>query len=340
MKGKVWIMGKLDKNDLDTLLKCVKKYPEVVVPPMAGFDSGVHSIDDKYLVVSTDPCIGVPEEWFGWLLIHYAASDVALFGAKPQYCAINLLGSSLTKPQTFHRIMQQTCKAADELQMSIVTGHTGTYDGLATLVGTCTAYGIIDKHKLITPACAKPGDIIFCIKPLGLETAVNFALTHRTLADKLLGVNQTDELRRQIQMQSCVKEALLLSDANAVHAMHDTTEGGLTASLNEMADASKLGFRIDFNKIPIHGAVRLLQNCFQLSDNQVLSISSTGTIIASAKPEAQNIIQNIMSSAGAAAKSIGIFTKNKTRILVKDEKETIFPEAAEDPYQMILSGKV
>ena len=57
---------------------------------MIGYDAGVHSLGDQCVVVSTDPCTGVPEEWFGWLLINYAASDVALSGAKPQFCTITL----------------------------------------------------------------------------------------------------------------------------------------------------------------------------------------------------------------------------------------------------------
>ena len=151
-------MGKLATENLKKLLSCIKKDPRIIVPPLPGFDSGVHLMGDKYLVVSTDPCIGVPKEWFGWFLIHYAASDVALFGAKPEFCTINLLGSLATAPETFIKTMKQACEAADALRMAIVTGHTGTYEGLPTILGTCTAYGAIEKEKLITPNGAKPGD--------------------------------------------------------------------------------------------------------------------------------------------------------------------------------------
>jgi hydrogenase maturation factor len=117
-------MGKLETKDLKKLLSYIKKDSRMIIPPSPGFDSGVHLLGDKCLVVSTDPCIGVPEEWFGWFLIHYAASDVALFGAKPEYCAINLLGPSITKPETFYKIMNQACKATEELGMAVVTGNT------------------------------------------------------------------------------------------------------------------------------------------------------------------------------------------------------------------------
>lgn len=333
-------MGKLSTEKLKKLLSCIKKDSRVVVPPLPGYDSGVHLIDDKYLVVSTDPCIGVPQKWFGWLLIHYAASDVALFGAKPEYCTINILGSPPTTPETFYEIMSQACEAANELRIAVVTGHTGTYEGLSTLVGVCTAYGTVSKDKLITPGGAKPGDYILCTKPIGLEIAVNFTLTHKALAERLFGVQRTRKLAELVSMQSCVKEALLLAETDCVHAMHDATEGGLTAALNEMAEASKVGFKIELNKIRIPNEVYTLQKCFQLSHEQVLSMSSTGTILAAVSPEVKENVERALSQNNVEASFLGVFTRNMRGILLKNGKETLFPKKADDPYERILSGKL
>jgi hydrogenase maturation factor len=333
-------MGKLTTEELKKLLSCIKKDQRVVVPPSPGFDSGVHEIHGKYLVVSTDPCVGVPQEWFGWLLVHYAASDVALFGAEPEFCTVNLLGPPLTKPQTFRKIMQQTCRAADELQMAIVTGHTGTYKGLFTPVGVCTAYGTIERNKLITPSGARPGDCILCTKPIGLETAVNFALTRKVAAKSIFGVEQTQRLSELVPMQSCVREALLLAETDAISAMHDATEGGLTAALNELSEASKLGFRINFDSLPICEEVQTLKKHFQLSDKQLLSMSSTGTILASVNPHAIGKVEAIMLQNRIKVNVLGIFTEGPQRILLRDGKETSFPIDADDPYSRILFGKV
>lgn len=332
-------MGKLPTENLKKLLSCVKKNSRVVVPPLPGFDSGVHLIDsDKYLVVSTDPCTGVPEGWFGWFLIHYVASDIALFGAKAEFCTINLLGPPSTKPTVFYRIMKQACSAADDLGMAIVTGHTGTYEGLSTLLGVCTAYGVVDKDKLITPGGAKPGDCILGIKPIGLEIVVNFALTHKALAKKLFGAQRTRELAKLVTLQSCVKEALLLAEIDGVHAMHDATEGGLTAAINEMAEASKVGFKIELEKIQIPEEVSTLQECFQLSEEQVLSMSSTGTILAAVSSKAKDKVEEALRQNNIEARFLGFFTKNMRRILLKNGKETLFPKKADDPYERILSS--
>lgn len=333
-------MGKLNAEDLKKLLSCIKSDHRVIVPPSLGFDSGVHLIGDKFLVVSTDPCIGVPKEWFGWLLIHYAASDVALFGAKPEYCTINLLGPPSTKPETFHRIMSQACEAAEELGAAIVTGHTGTYQGLSTLVGVCTAYGTISRKKLITPGGAKPGDYVLCVKPVGLEVAVNFALTYKALAEEILGAKRVRALGKLVVMQSCVKEALLLAEAGGVNAMHDATEGGLTAALNEIAEASEVGFRVDFEKIPFAEETLTLKRLFRLSELQMLSMSSTGTVLAAVNPQAKDKIERTLQQKKIKACYLGVFTRDKERILLKNGKEVLFPQKAEDPYERILSGKL
>ena len=333
-------MGKLPTEDLKKLLGCIKKDPKVVVSPRFGYDAGVHLIgDDKYLVVSTDPCLGVPEDWFGWLLLHYVASDIALFGAKMEFCTINLLASPATEPEVFQKVMRQACDVAEELGATIVTGHTGTYEGISTLIGVCTGYGHVAKDKLKTPGDAKPDDHIICIKPIGLETAVNFALTQNAIAERLFGVQKTKELPKFVALQSCVKEALLLLEIEGVHAMHDATEGGLTAALNEMAEASNVGFKVEWDQLLFPEEVYVLKDVYGLSDVQMLSLSSTGTIVAAVSPEAKDKVETVLRQSDVEVRFLGAFTKDLHRVLVKNGEETLFPQEADDPYVTFLSEK-
>lgn len=332
-------MGKLSSEELKKLLSCIKPDERVLIPPMIGYDAGVHLLDGKYLAVATDPCTGVPEEWFGWLLINYASSDVALFGAKPEFCTINLLGPIGTKPEVFQKIMKQTCGAADELGIAIVRGHTGMYGSLSGLLGVCTVYGTVEPERLITPGSAKAGDLILCTKPLGLETITNLSLTYPNLAQTLFGATQQKRLAAQVPMQSCVYEAIELAQLGGVHAMHDATEGGFVAALNELAGASKLGFKVDWEKLPLSTEVLALQNFFKLTDEQLLAMSSTGTILAAVKPEAQEKVEVALNKLGLFASFLGEFTKAPERVLIKKGKEVAYPLVADDPYTLILSGK-
>ena len=332
-------MGKLPNTELKQLLSCIKKDSRVVIPPMVGYDSGVHIIDGNCLVVASDPCTGVPDEWFGYLLVNYAASDVALSGAKPEFCTINLLGPHSTKPEVFQKIMKQTCVAANELDIAIVRGHTGTYDSLSDLVGVATVYGTVNLEKLITPGNAKPGDLILCTKPLGLETVTNFSLTRKKLAQELFGENRQEKTSTQVRMQSCVREAQKLAKTGAIHAMHDATEGGFVAALNELAEASGVGFRVNCEKIPLSKEVLTLQNYFNLTDEQVLAMSSTGTVLAAVDPQAQEKVNVALRQCGHTASFLGEFTKNKRRVMFKPGKEMSFPAVSDDPYGLIVSGR-
>jgi hydrogenase expression/formation protein HypE len=334
-------MGKLSTAELKAVLRCIKSAPKIVVPPTVGLDCGVHQItDNTCMVITTDPCLGVPLEWFGWFLIHYAASDVAVFGAKPEYAAINLLGPPKTRANVFKKIMQQACETANELGMNIITGHTGTYGELAAVMGTCTAYGFVQKNKLITPAGAKSHDYIVCIKPIGLETLVNFALTNRLQARKLFGGEAALSLAAQIKMQTCVREALLLAEVEGVSAMHDATEGGFLMALNEIADASSLGFSIDFSKLPMTRELQLMRRHFHLSGTQIMSASSTGTLLAAVSPRAKDEVIKSLSQGGIVVESVGVFTEDKERVITYDGRKCKFPLQSVDPYVKIMSTKL
>jgi hydrogenase maturation factor len=329
-------VGKIRTEELQKLLKYIKKDPRVLVPPQVGFDAGVHRLGDQYVAVATDPCVGVPRDWFGFLLVNYAASDVALFGAKPEFCAITLMGPQGTQPPEFQEIMRQTCKAAEDLDVAIVRGHTATYDGIRELVGVCTVYGTVEPKHLVTPTKAKPDDLIVCTKPIGLETAVNFALTRRSLAKKIFGVEKTDELGRLVPMQSCVKEALCLAGVGGVHTMHDATEGGLVAALNEVSEASGLGFKVDFDRLPFVDEAPVLQRCFGLQDAEMMAMSSTGTILAAVEPQAEGEVASALATLGLKATIVGKLTQTANRTLTKKGKIETFPLAAEDPYAKIM----
>jgi hydrogenase expression/formation protein HypE len=330
-------MGKLAKKDLQKLLSCIRKDPRVLVPPLPGYDAGVHFIGDKCMVVSTDPCVDVPLGWFGWLLIHYAASDVAVFGAKPEYCTINLLGPASAKPEVFQKVMAQVCSAAEKLGMVVVTGHTGVYEGVSQLIGVCTAYGTVAKEKLIMPGSVEAGDLILCTKSVGLELLVNFSLMHKALAQRLFGAQRAEELARLVEQQSCVNEALRLAEVGGVNAMHDATEGGIVAALNEVADASEVGFRVEMEKLPISQEARTLRDHFKLTLDEVLSMSSTGTILAAVNPQAKAKVEEALRKTGVSANFVGTFTKNRARVLAKSDGNTTFPQTACDPYSKILS---
>ena len=122
--------------------------------------------------------------------------------------------------------------------------------------------------------------------------------------------------------------------------MHDATEGGLVAALNEVADASEVGFRVEMEKLPISQEAWMLRDNFKLNLDEVLSMSSTGTILAAVNPRAKGKVEETLRKTGVSAKFVGNFTENKRRILAKNKSVVVFPQVACDPYNKILSAQV
>jgi hydrogenase expression/formation protein HypE len=120
--------------------------------------------------------------------------------------------------------------------------------------------------------------------------------------------------------------------------MHDATEGGFVAALNELAEASGVGFSVEWEKLALSREVLTLQNNFKLSDEQVLSLSSTGTVLAAVDSGSKEKVKETLRQNGVSAYFIGEFT-DKGRVMIKHKEETPFPEEPIDPYSLIISGK-
>ena len=111
-------------------------------------------------------------------------------------------------------------------------------------------------------------------------------------------------------------------------------------ALNEMAEESKVGFKLEFDKLPISHEVHVLQKTFGLSEDQVLAMSSTGTVLAAVDPIVKEEAEEMLNKIGLEASFIGSFKSDNKRVLIKKGKEILFPKEAEDPYARILSGNL
>jgi hydrogenase maturation factor len=233
--------------------------------------------------------------------------------------------------------MKQAREAAGELGMAIVAGHTARYEGIETPVGVCTAYGSISEKDLVTPAGARPGDALLVAGPIGLEIAVNLVLENPGLGMELFGARRARELSRLVPWQSCARDALLLAKSGHVRALHDLTEGGLVASLNEVADASGTGFAVEEALLPIPEEVGRMAQAYGLRRRQLLSMSSTGTFIAAVPPGREEAALEALSDSGRPVAIVGRFTEDPERVIVTARARRRFPRRFDDPYERIIT---
>jgi hydrogenase maturation factor len=132
-----------------------------------------------------------------------------------------------------------------------------------------------------------------------------------------------------------VREALALSKIVGVHAMHDAAEGGLVSALNEMAEASKTGFSLDFEALPVPGEVGALVRHFRLSRNELMSMSSTGTLVAALDPHVERNVVRRLLELKISSCIVGTFSQDRKRRVKKDLRESPFPDRPQDPFGKI-----
>ncbi len=327
-------IGKLDKEIFEEVIfpNLGKRDERVLIKPMHGVDAGVIDLEDKVMVVAEDPTFGMPVlmPYFGWAIVHICASDVAVFGVKPEFMTICLLLPPGTETAVFESLWQQIHKECEELGITIVGGHTGVYPGISyPLNGGCTVWGFGKREELTPPSNAKVGDKVIITKGPAIEATGILALQAEKELVENLGKERTEKAKRLFSEMTVVKDALIAREY--AHAMHDATEGGLLNGLYEVANASNTGIEIWEDSIVIPEEVKAVCEYFHI--DPLISISE-GTLIISAKEENVSPLINSLKVCGIPSFVIGeIKEKGEGRFLVlKDGSRKELLPVKVDPF--------
>ncbi|MBS3815865.1 MAG: hydrogenase, partial [Hadesarchaea archaeon] len=160
-------------------------------------------------------------------------------------------------------------------------------------------------------------------KGVGIEGTFILAVDREKELKKALGedlVNRAMEFREKL---SVVRDALTAIETGGVNAMHDPTEGGLAGGLNELADASGVGFKINQDTIPIPSETREI--CNYLNIDPIRTISS-GSLLISVNPEKSGEVIKSLEKESILAVEIG-------EVLEDEESRFIDNEVLEFPEQ-------
>jgi hydrogenase maturation factor len=153
--------------------------------------------------------------------------------------------------------------------------------------------GEVAKNKLVSTSGARPGDVVLLTKGIVIEGT---AIIAREKQEELKAKGYSKKFIRRCQNYiykpglSVLKEALLANQFE-VHAMHDPTEGGVSAGLYEITIASQVGIVVERAKIPILEESRTLCNEYHL--NPLNTITSGTLLIVAPKSESAKIIDTL-----------------------------------------------
>ncbi len=236
-------------------------------------DSAVFDVKGR-LAFTTDSYtvnpIFFPGGDIGRLAVCGTVNDLAMSGAKPLYLSLALIIEEGLPLADLKKILTSIKEAAAEADVKIVTGDTKVVNkGSADKLFINTAgVGIVPEGVDISASNAKPGDKIILSGNIG---------------DHGIAVlSQREGLKFHTPIPSdCAPLNGLVADMLAasknIHCMRDPTRGGLATTLNDFAEKSGVGIKIEETKIPIAKAV--LAAC-ELLGLDPLYIANEGKLVA------------------------------------------------------------
>jgi selenide,water dikinase len=215
-------------------------------------DAAVWRVDeDRALVVTTDfftPVVDDPYD-YGAVAAANSLSDIYAMGGNP-FLALNVAALPPDLPvEILAEILRGGAEQARKAGVVIAGGHT--------IQDKEPKYGLIvvgfaDQKRMLTKSGARPGDHLVITKPLGFGTTTT--AIKRDLADPADIVEVVDWMKR------LNKTAAELAVNNNLHGGTDITGFSLLGHAWEMAEASGVGLRFYFERIPFtRGAKRYAQ---------------------------------------------------------------------------------
>ncbi|MFC7369530.1 MULTISPECIES: selenide, water dikinase SelD [Vreelandella] len=237
---------KIAPNVLDAILAKAGPaagHKRLIVGNQGREDAAVYDLGDgRGMIATTDffmPIVDDPFD-FGRIAATNAISDVYAMGGTP-VMALGILGWPLDKlsAEIAGDVVAGAQAVCRELGVALAGGHS--IDAQEPMFGLAVN-GLVDLAHLKLNSQAKPDDLLFLTKPLGvglLTTAEKRGLLkagHQGLArETMLKPNQI---------------GIELAKVKGVNAMTDVTGFGLAGHLAEMCSASGVMAQIDFRRLP------------------------------------------------------------------------------------------
>ena len=234
--------------------------------PGERHDSAVLEVLGKRLAFTTDAFVVRPMFFpggdLGSLAVHGTVNDLAMSGARPTGLSAAFILEEGLSLELLWKVVSSMAAAAEAAGVSIVTGDTkvvdkGKGDGIFI---TTAGVGWITHERKISPGQVRAGDVVIVSGDLGRHGMAVMAQRE--------GLEFESEITSD--SASVVDPALALLDGGVeVHCMRDLTRGGLTATLNEIAGAAKVGIEVAEVDVPVRGDVRAACEFLGLEPMQV-----------------------------------------------------------------------
>jgi hydrogenase expression/formation protein HypE len=253
------------------------------VTPLAGlaeYGDRLAFTTDTYVV---DPLF-FPGGDIGTLAVHGTVNDLAVGGARPMFLSAAFILEEGLPLGDLKRIVASMRSACAEAGVSLVTGDTKVVDrgkGDGVFIAT-SGIGMVPEGINLSIAAARPGDRILVSGTLGDHGIA------------IMSVREGIEFETVLESDSaplCDLTRVMLDACPSIRCMRDPTRGGVSSAMNELADGSRVGVRLDENAIPVRPEVQAA--CAMLGLDP-LYVANEGKLVAVVPPEHAERLLDVM----------------------------------------------
>lgn len=237
----------------------------------------------------------------GSLAVHGTINDLAMGGAVPMFISAAFIIEEGFPMESLHRIASSLGRAADACGVQVVTGDTKVVDkgcGDGVFINT-TGLGLVPDGVSLSACQARPGDAVILSGSIGDHGIA------------ILAAREGLEFDTPVESDSAPLHTLvaeMLAASKSIRVLRDPTRGGVSSTLNEIADKSRVGIRIEETRIPVREEVR---GACEMLGLDPLYVANEGKLIAIVDPAEADRVVDVMRAnpLGKHARIIGRVTE-------------------------------
>jgi thiamine-monophosphate kinase len=180
----------------------------------------------------------------GWKAMMRPLSDFAATSALPQFALITLVVPQKTDVAWIKKLYRGLRHAAHRFEVRIVGGETSSTPG--PIVISVSVIGLVERNRAVSRRGGKSGDDLFVTGRLGAALK-----------------------QKHLKFIPRIAESRWLTRNFSVHAMMDLSDG-LGADLPRLARASKVGFDVELENLPLARGATMSQAICEGEDYELL----------------------------------------------------------------------
>ena len=266
---------------------------------------------------------------FAMVAVYRAINSVAATGAKLIGITASIMVPTIANEADFRELVKAIDAACGKAGVKLMQVNPVVTRACKTFVVTCTAIGETQK-ELIKASNLKPGMDIIATNYVGLEGTAILAIEKEEELKKRYTVPFINKAKMYVEYLPIISEAAVAVQSGA-DVMLSVSEGGIFASLWEMAEAAGVGLDIDLKKIPIRQETVEICEYFDINPYKLMS---QGCLLIAGK-DGNKIVREI-TGAGGEATIIGIATDSNDRVLIQGEERRFLETAQTDEIYKVI----